>query len=200
MSPETTHPIIMTFGKTQERSFALILCIGREPYTDLRIENYVGSEPVARIAEVDFWYVPHAAAACVNGQRPREFLRSCGELDASPIVIADVLHRGITGRGQRKIRRAEPPHLIRQNIENIFAHETILDRVKLVVLAGLGSRFSGEFFDPYAEIIQQMCGQRGKPIAAVPFFLQEHAFGILDELNDEHRQMIRAILDEFLQS
>jgi hypothetical protein len=145
MSPETTHPIIITFGKeTQRRSFPLILCVGREPYVDLPIANRVDSRPVPCIEDVGFWYVPHGVAACVNGQRPHDLLDSCSERDASPIVIADVLHHGIREGDPRRRRREirdECPERIRQNLDNIFSHEAIVRRINLVLLSGLETQF-----------------------------------------------------------
>ncbi len=192
------HPTLLLGGDALKRPFPLVLCIGLEAKTGLPIVPGVGQYDVRRIPNVSFWHTSHGIAACVNGQRPCDFLNDCATRDASPLAYADGLPLGILkdDPDKRAKRRSVTPGQVDRHVDEIFSpeHEAVVRRILLVLLSGLDGKPN---FRRSVAAIQDRCNRLKIPCVHVPFFMPENTLSILDALDSGPRAVITFLLARF---
>jgi hypothetical protein len=130
------HPAIAVYGDTAERSFPLLMVVGREP-------NSVNNGPSKGVAtycfdrddgpRCAFWNTSYGIAARSVGLSTRELKARCRSERASPIIYADALP--ITIRNQtrnKKLRgflRVVTVMLAAIEVEDLRQREQDIDRV-----------------------------------------------------------------------
>jgi hypothetical protein len=199
-----SHPTLLTYGETCSRSFPLILCMGREPNTDQRVEPGIGRYDFDQPSTCGFWNTSYGVVARVvcKSWRTRRMKELCRPRKASPIIYADVLPIGLKYEESDKgtARAAVLPEQAAQHIQSIFfppagsTQEAIIRRVRLVLLSGLDRpRFQ------YAVLrAQEACNRRQIPHISVPFFVGTNTEAIQDALTAQDRAAIQAVCSDFL--
>lgn len=188
------HPIICSYGCAAAATYDLILVIGREPNSDHEVVNQIGTYDFCTAPHCGFWNASYALAARTVGLLPAEFKHLCRQHNGSPLLYADALPQGLLNSTPDKCRRRKsiPETLIREHIENIFSH-SIVDRVKLLILSGI----AGPVFKTSRDLIGAECHKRGIPICVLPFFSNQNAKRITQQLDPESQRHIATIISRF---
>lgn len=160
------HPLITGYKKTLERSFPLILVIGREPNSNVQFIDKVGLYDFDEAPRCAFWNMAYKLVAELDNMTVRQFKQICRLHNSSPIIFSDALCLPIKSeiRNKTKIRGELSHKDIGQHINNIFA-KSILTRVKLILLSGLNRK---EFQYSNAKFVR-ICSENNFQFQEIPF-------------------------------
>jgi hypothetical protein len=191
----TYHPIIVTFDQTVAAGFPLVLFIGREPNADAPVRNCLGRYDFRWAPRCGFWNTAYGTVARMVGTNTYSLKQQCIQRRGSPIIFADALPHGLLNHvgDKHAHREAIPPAEIRTHISNMFSQQTIMRRVRLVLLCGLGNRV----FGPACEAIEQGCQTEDIPLLHVPFLYGTNSGKIQSALTENHRLIIQDVMDRF---
>lgn len=195
-SAPLSHPLLQSYAETAERSFPLILAIGREPNSSLPIGNIHGSYDFDRQPNCAFWNISYALLGRSIGTTARELKNEARARRASPIVYADSLPISLENAvsDKKKHRRAIPAGLSRAHIDQIFAYRPLLDRVSIVLASGL----EDDVFSESVSRIRDSCEKSGIHYAELPFFYGTHTPKIKIAVAGGLENSIRAVMSAFI--
>jgi hypothetical protein len=190
-----SHPIIICFGDTATANYPLILIVGREPNSDHPVCNEVGTYDFRKAPQCGFWNASYALAARQVNLTSAQLKRRCIELNGSPLLYADAMPQGllnaVPNKGRR--RRGFTDKELQDHVSRIF-EKPIIKRVKLVILSGLEHRV----FEPSRQRFEELCGERSIQRANLPFFSNQNAPRINQQLDAESQRQIAVVVSEFL--
>ena len=188
---ELGHPILCLFGHSATAAFPLILVIGREPNGPYPVTNHVGGYDFRHAPRCAFWNTAYGVAARLLGTNTSELKRRAVLQNGSPIVFADALPQSIPARvGPKLLRRAALPEAdVLRHVDNLFSHEAVIGRVRLVIASGL----QAGVFAPALRGIERHCEERGLPLAQIAFCFGPNLAKIMDQLSEEQKQLIRSV-------
>lgn len=141
-----SHACLIGYGSTHESDLPLVLVVGREPNGSSPVTPDWGTYDFRKSPNCAFWNVAYGVlgAAATPTMSTSAVKRLAVEKDASPIIIADAMPQSIDNavRNKAQVRDAITDAAIAQHVENVFAHERFIARVRLVLLSGLDARFA----------------------------------------------------------
>jgi hypothetical protein len=195
-----THPILTYVGETKQTTFPLILVIGREANTDLKMENRDGACDFRLFPFASFWNNAYGLLAGSLGLKCKELKAICAENECSPIVFGNCLPIGIKGSVKNKwpVRRLVSEEAKREHVRAMFGLP-LIKRVAIVIMSGVDDKV----FDASREAVLSECHRgechRGDRLAAeVPFFYGRNRPAIRHKLAEEDWAKIRGISQTFL--
>ena len=155
----SSHPLLQSYAATVERSFPLILAIGREPNTQLPISGDHGLYDFDLAPRCAFWNVSCGILGRSAGLSVRGLKNEARARGASPIIYADSLPIGLKNAvtDKQKHRRTIDRGLGSAHIDRIFAYRPLLDRVTVVLASGL----TDSVFAESVSRIRELCGASG---------------------------------------
>ena len=194
------HPTILTFGETVQRTFPLLLVIGREPNRPLgeEVENTVKHFPLNHDPKCCFWNRSHAQLARIGGNTTaQEFRKLCQISKASPIIYAGSLGicipNGCRDKDERRWKWVNDPENVIFHIGNIFSHP-IIKRVQLAILSGL----QAEVFGPVVASMTERFQKSSVLCQPVRFFGSRLSNHNLDaDLSPESIRLLHQIYEQF---
>lgn len=146
-----SHDLFLMFDHTMEKTFQdlpLILVVGREPNNPNPFNNEIGNYPLKALVYGDgkkkrtvaFWDQSYGTVGKIAGLDCPSLKSLARKAKASPIVFTDVMPTPAEYRPGSKVprhaREAADENMISAHHEMIFSRNIIMDRVKLVILAG----------------------------------------------------------------
>ena len=175
--------------------YPLILIVGREPNCDQPICNTVGIYDFRKSSRCGFWNASYALAARVVNLTTGQLKQRCIQLNGSPLLYADAMPQGLLNSVPNKRLQREniEEEAIRIHIANIF-RKPILRRVVLVILSGL----RGCVFALPKTLIADRCKKLGIQCTDLPFFCNQNAPQISQELDRESRTLLSDVVSRFL--
>jgi hypothetical protein len=193
---EGWHGDVLTYRETESDNGRLVMVIGREANTNRRIEHVIAHYDFDEHPHCDFWNQSYTMAADVLGETRRGLMERCYDLQVAPVLYADALPIGIPSsvKKKRPLRKCVPDEKITRHIEGVFAHETIVGRIGLVVMSGLVDR---PVFSRSVTAIRSQCRHRNIPVVALPFFSWRNQNQFPAALKRQPREA--AILTDILQ-
>ena len=192
---QDSHPILLTFGRTTQLAFPLILILGREPNTAKKTTNQIGSYDFREYPRCGFWNTSYGMVARLLNIPTRELKRWCVEKESSPIIYADAFPTGIENAVVNKwnIRNNLSRESAIGHIESIFSYQQILSRVALVILSGLESTS----FRAFVQKIEAESLVRKIPCIQMPFFYGTNTQKIQNALDKDARDKIIEVMSRF---
>ncbi len=192
------HPLIQSYADTLAHTFPLILVIGREPNTDLPITAEHGRYDFRAYPNCGFWNIAYSTMARTVQLTTGQFKQRCQDYDSAPIIFADALPIGLKQAISNKqtYRAMLPDAAVTQHIVRLFAYQPLIQRVRLVVTAGLYR----PTFDIAITQIEAQCQQLAITYRHLPFFFGTNSPKIQATLTDGDRTAIHQIIEEFRSS
>jgi hypothetical protein len=192
------HPIILFFGESDSADFPLILIIGREPNSDMDIENKIGSYKFELSPRCGFWNTSHGMLARIEGIETRKFKERCSQKNRSPIIYADSLPHCLKNQVKDKSyhRKQLTSEEIKPHIVNMFSHHCLINRVRLVITSGL----QHEDFHLAKNTIKVKCNELNIPLIHLSFFNGVNDKKIQNELDQPSREIIQSVLSKVFDS
>lgn len=191
------HPCLILYGATDQRSFPLVLMVGREPNESIPASTASGPYDFDGSPRCAFWNVSYGFAGHLSQPplKTAELKRLCRATGASPLVYADALPISIKNavRDKGSYRGLVPIDEIERHVRAVFSHEGIIDRVKLVLLSGLGPAFA-----PSVNAYRRECEARQIRCEAVPFFYPTNTPRIRDSLGEDATAELRRVMSHFV--
>lgn len=190
------HPLLQSYGETVERSFPLILAIGREPNTQLPISGDHGCYDFDLAPRCAFWNVSYAMLGRSVGLAVHELKSEVRARRASPIIYADSLPIGLRNsvKNKKLHRDAIQNGFGSAHVDRIFAYRPLLDRVSIVLASGLDD---GVFSESVSRI-RGHCEEKGIRYAELPFFYGTNTPKIRIAVAGDVEDSIRAVMRDFL--
>ena len=145
MSIDDGEGNILTLGDTESADHGIILVIGREPNNNLptanRIDRYGHQWSAGQLGNVAFWNLSYSLCGKITGHSCAALKLLCAKsAGCSPIAYADLsplsLDGGWSSPQKIKARETVTEEQYRTHIDDIFSHESFMERVKLAVCAG----------------------------------------------------------------
>jgi hypothetical protein len=188
---ELGHPILCLFGHSADAAFPLVLVIGREPNGPYPVTNYVGNYDFRDAPRCAFWNTAYGVAARLLGTHTSALKQRAVLQNGSPIVFADALPHSIPTRvGAKHLQRAALPATdVVRHVDNLFSHEAVIGRVRLVIASGL----QAGVFTAALRAIERNCAELGLPLAETAFFYGTNVPKIMDQLSEAQKQLIRSV-------
>lgn len=190
------HACLISYARTDAANFPLILVVGREPNEDLPPSEEVGNYNFRTSGRCAFWNVAYGLLGSV-GEPPRLSRQIKAEAEAaaaSPILFADALPLTLrhAARNKAAARLAIEDAAIERHVAAVFSHRALIDRVRVIILSGLGPSFerSGTAYRRLAE-------ERGIALAKLPFFYPTNLPAIRERLGNELRSHLADVLTAF---
>ncbi len=172
------HPLMYLLGNTQERSFPLILVIGREPNYDDNLSEFrsmSGGVWVTAYTQLAKQYIGSSATA-------RQLKELCFEKHSSPIVFTNAFPVGIKSSVNNKVElRDKLMSKIPRHIASIFS-KSIIKRVKLVIQHGAEQTESSLLA---TQMIKEECLNKGITYCKTPFFYNANSYEIQSILKEQ---------------
>jgi len=164
-----SHACLISYGSTHETDIPLVLVVGREPNGSSPVTPDWGTYDFRKSPNCAFWNVAYGVLGSAGAPplNTGAIKRLAVEKDASPIVIADAMPQSIDNAVRNKARQRDAisDAAIETHVDNIFAHQDLIRRVRVVLLSGLDARFERS-----ARIFEAKCAELGIPIQSLPFF------------------------------
>lgn len=167
--PTGSHACLISYASTHETDIPLVLVVGREPNGSSPVTPDWGTYDFREWPNCAFWNVAYgvlgsAASPALNTGAVK---RLAVEKAASPIIIADAMPQSIDNAVRNKAAQRDviSDAAIEQHVENIFAHDQLIKRVKIVLLSGLDARFARS-----SRIFEEKCRSLNIPLQSLPFF------------------------------
>lgn len=164
-----SHACLISFASTHETDIPLVLVVGREPNGSSPVTPDWGTYDFRKSPNCAFWNVAYSVLGSAGAPplNTGAMKRLAVEKDASPIVIADAMPQSIDNAVRNKARQRDAISgaAIETHVDNIFAHQNLIRRVRVVLLSGLDARFERS-----VRIFEAKCAELGIPIQSLPFF------------------------------
>lgn len=194
--PTGSHACLISYGSTHETDLPLVLVVGREPNDTSPVTREWGTYDFRKSPNCAFWNVAYGilGAAATPAMNTGAVKRLAVEKGASPIIIADAMPQSIDNavRNKALVRDAITEAAIAQHVENVFAHERFIKRVKLVLLSGLDARFARS-----AGLYEDKCRALGIHVQSVPFLYGTNVPKIRSAITPETRAQLGVVADAF---
>lgn len=191
-----SHACLISYADTHQTDIPLVLVVGREPNGSSPVTPDWGTYDFRKSPNCAFWNIAYgllgsAATPALNAGGVK---RLAVEKTASPIIIADAMPQSIDNAVRNKTaqRDAISDAAIEQHVANIFAHDHLIKRVKIVLLSGLDARFLRS-----ARIFEEKCRELNLPVQRLPFFYGTNAPKIRAAITDETRQHLSEVASAF---
>jgi hypothetical protein len=195
------HPNLLTYRKTKDGDFPLVLVIGREPNSDLPVSEECGDYDFSKSPMCGLWNMAYRLLALSSGDPGlgiRELKTLCIQKNASPIIIADALPITLKDKaaGKRAKRKAIEPSAIERHVKAVFAHDEVMKRVRIAFLSG---HVLGPPFEYASSLYKVHLTERNIPFVETSFFSLYFSPRILREVARKPRaqEVLKSILDEF---
>lgn len=194
--PAGSHACLISYGSTHEIDLPLVLVVGREPNDSATVTPDWGTYDFRKSPNCAFWNIAYGVlgAAATPAMSTGAVKRLAVEKGASPIIIADAMPQSIDNavRNKALVRDAITDAAIARHVENVFAHERFIARVKLVLLSGLDARFARS-----ARMYEDKCRALGIHIQSLPFFYGTNSPKIRSSITPETRAQLEFVADAF---
>jgi hypothetical protein len=191
-----SHACLISYADTHETDIPLVLVVGREPNGSSPVTPDWGTYDFRKSPNCAFWNIAYgllgsAATPALNAGGVKKLALAKA---ASPIIIADAMPQSIDNAVRNKAaqRNAIADDAIEQHVANIFAHDHLIKRVRIVLLSGLDVRFLRS-----ARIFEEKCRALNLPVQRLPFFYGTNAPKIRATITAETRQHLKEVADAF---
>ena len=193
-----THPCLLSYGTTDKSDLPLILVVGREPNGTSAVGSGWGTYdfyekiPGNRRAGSPFWDGAYGVmgTASTPSIDTKGFKALVAARGLSPIIFADALPHGIDNAVRKKAaqRLALSTADIEAHVASVFSHKTFINRVRIVLLSGLG-----EGFERSSRIYEDESRRRNIPFQHLPFFAGQNIPQIRNDIRPETWAILRSI-------
>ena len=190
------HACLISYAETADRSFPLILVVGREPNEDLPPSEATGPYDFRTSKNCAFWNVAYSLLGSV-GTPPRSTAQMKAQAEAaaaSPILFADALPLTLRHAAKNKAaqRLAISDAAIERHVAAVFSHRELIDRVRVIILSGLGPSFERS-----VAVYRRLAEARSVALAELPFFYPTNMPAIRERLGKELRNHLADVLSVF---
>lgn len=190
------HACLVSYARTVDASFPLILVVGREPNEDLPPSEETGSYDFRTSMNCAFWNVAYSLLGSL-ADPPRSTRQIKAEAEAaaaSPILFADALPLTLrhAARNKAAARLAIEDAAIERHVAAVFSHRALIDRVRVIILSGLGPSFERS-----VAAYRRLAGERGIALAELPFFYPTNMPAIRERLGNELKSHLADVLRDF---
>jgi hypothetical protein len=190
-----SHPLILKYEQSDQLNFPLILVIGREPNTNDVSDGLVGNYDFDKYPKCAFWNVAFSLLARIIESTRKEIKEKFRKQQAAPLLFSDAFAQGIENRVNNKLSiRTEQVLAANDQVEAIFKHSYLLNRVKLIILSGLERKV----YDNFKSKIHIRLQQSGVIIIELPFFYPTNMPSIMKCLTEENRILIKEIYKAYI--
>jgi hypothetical protein len=175
------------------------MMIGREPNTDWQIVPGAGPYDFREFPRCQFWNVAYGVVAESIGKSGYEIKQECVRKGSSPILFANSLPIGIKSfvANKQQQRSSVTAAVARQHVEDVFAIDDLVSRVRVVIMSGLTQLSAGDF-TVTRDAVKKECQTRGIHVAQVPFFFGPNKPKIDAALTEKDRGKLGEVASAFL--
>ena len=171
------HAAVSIYANTLRRHHPLILIVGREPNLGADERSYgLGDYDFDRAKRCGFWNTSFGLVGGLIGLTTGELKGQCKTKRSAPLIYADAsplpLPSGLSRAQKRKQRIRIRKSLKLAHLNEIFRHEAIIRRVRVILLSGM------EDFADQAAHIRNLAHQRRIPCFEISFFIGYNALAI----------------------
>mgnify|MGYP001088093246 CR=1 FL=1 len=175
------HACLISYAETADRSFPLILVVGREPNEDLPPSEATGPYDFRTSKNCAFWNVAYSLLGSV-GTPPR----STAQMKALPLTLRHA------AKNKAAQRLAISDAAIERHVAAVFSHRELIDRVRVIILSGLGPSFERS-----VAVYRRLAEARSVALAELPFFYPTNMPAIRERLGKELRNHLADVLSDF---
>ena len=195
MHMEGKHPLILTYGNTLRYHFPLILIIGREPNTDTVSDGSVWFYDFEEYPKCAFWNIAFSVVGRVVGLSRREVKERFKNSNSSPVLFSDAFGQGIKNQiTDKESIRTGQLDTVDDQINAIFSHAQLIERVKLVILSGLDSNI----YKPFKERIRVLLTVHDIKAIEIPFLYPTNMPSIINKLTTDDIAAIARIYNQYV--
>lgn len=191
------QPAIAYLGSSADASFPAILVFGRE-YNNNSAHRVRGlGEYCFRCSPRSlFWNRTYRLAARISGHQ--DFKAACIARNQSPIMFSNVLPQPIpnalSASEKGRLRARIRPDALAQHIDGIFSMDSVIRRVRLVILSGVDDAV----FRPGVAKIREHCEQHKVTVREIAYLgSRQRSKAIETGFPERHRRRMRAVIGAF---